>query len=105
MKGLIWGSTIISAKEKLAEIENRYELMGIPVISKRENAHDIQIIFKNGDIWKAIQAYESARGHRVNISYVDRKIDPEFVDVIIRHCTTALPYNSITYYGEPYINN
>lgn len=105
MKGLVWGSTIISAKEKLAEIEKRYELLKIPVVNKKENIHSTQIIFENGDIWKTVSAHESARGHRANISYVDRKIDPEFVDVIIRHCTTAPPYNSITYYGEPYINN
>lgn len=105
MKGLVWGSTIISAKEKLAEIEKRYELLKISVVNKKENIHSIQIIFENGDIWKTVSAHESARGHRANISYVDRKIDSEFIDVVIKPCTTALPYNSITYYGEPYINN
>ena len=105
MKGLVWGSTSIIAKEKLTEIEARYKLLKIPIVKKRENRHSTEIIFGNGDIWKAIAAHESARGHRVNISYVDRKIDPEFVDVIIRHCPTALPYNSITYYGEPHTNN
>jgi hypothetical protein len=105
MKGLVWGSTSIIAKEKLTEIEACYELLKIPIIKKRENRHSTEILFENGDIWKTATAHESARGHKVNISYVDRKIDPEFVDVVIKHCTTALPYNSITYYGEPHINN
>lgn len=101
MKGLVWGFTFEAGKEKLREIKSRYEMMGIFVIKEVETKYEFYLIFSNGDNWRCVRASENSRGCKANISYVDRRIDPMFVDVVIRHCTCAPPYNAIAYYGEP----
>ena len=102
MTGLVWGHTFEVAKNKLNDIVSQYEFMHIDIIRKRETRYEYWIAFENGDSWRAVAATESARMNRANISYVDRKIDPMFVYEIIRHCTSAPPYNAIRYFGEPY---
>ena len=37
--------------------------------------YEYWIEFSNGDIWRAVSARESARGNKVNVSYIDRKIE------------------------------
>ena len=101
MKGIVWGHTFQTAKEQLKKIQEHYELYHIPATRIKNSLHEYWIEFSNGDIWRAINATESARGNKVNISYIDRKIDPIFIDVIIRHCTVAPPYQAFRYYGEP----
>lgn len=98
MKGCIWGYTLESSIEKLKEIEERYNQIGIQSKRKVKSINNNFIEFSNGDIWKAVCCLESHRGQRVNISYVDRRIDSLFINTIIDHCTTAMPYNAIRYY-------
>lgn len=101
MKGIVWGHTFQTAKEQLMKIQEDYERCRIPVTRIKNNPYGYWIEFSNGDIWRATSATESARGNKVNVSYIDRKIDPLFIDVIIRPCTIAFPYQAFRYYGEP----
>ena len=101
MKGIVWGHTFQTAKEKLMEIQENYERYRIPVTRIKNSPYEYWIEFSNGDVWRAVSARESARGNKVNVSYIDRKIDPLFIDVIIRPCTIAFPYQAFRYYGEP----
>ena len=101
MKGIVWGHTFQTAKEQLMKIQENYERYRIPVTRIKNSPYEYWIEFSNGDVWRAASARESARGNKVNVSYIDRKIDPLFIDVIIRPCTVAFPYQAFRYYGEP----
>lgn len=46
----------------------------------------------------AKSAKESARGYRCNISYIEATIPLEFIDTVIKHCTSAGPYQAIKYF-------
>ena len=47
-----------------------------------------------------MRAGENARGHRCNVSYIERSIPEDVVQYIIKPCTTAFPYNAYNYYGK-----
>lgn len=95
MTGIIWGYTEETAKNKLKEIEENYKLYHTAeILIRRKN----EIIFNNGDRWIASGARESSRGRRCNISYIDVRIEQDFIDTVIKHCTTAGPYHAFNYY-------
>lgn len=98
MKGVVWGSTFSIAENKLNEIVEHYILYHIPVKQITKSKHNYCAIFENGDIWRACSAYESMRGVRANISYIDHMISPILVDTIIKPCTTAFPFQAFHYY-------
>ena len=49
-------------------------------------------------------AWESARGRKANISYVDRAINKEFFNTVIKHCTIGFPYRGFLFFGEGELN-
>lgn len=101
MRGTVWGLHFGDAADMLHEIEYNYKYYGIEVENRRETKNDYSIKFKNGDYWRAARASESMRGLRANISYVDIRIDPRFVEEIIRPATYLPPYNAIRYFEAP----
>lgn len=54
-------------------------------------------------MWKAINASESHRGERANLSYVHRSLltedNPDYLPGMIRNCTYAYPWHGYCYYG------
>ena len=88
MTGACWGSTLNIARHKLEDVKTDYLLSGERIV---ENSKD-KVLFSNGDTWRAIVPTEHMYYKAVNVSYIDRKIDPLFIDVIIRPCTVAPPY-------------
>lgn len=102
MRGIVWAYDYESGLMQLEQIKENYQSMGITPIRERISKHSgSEIIFDNKDIWKMVQARESARMCRTNISYIDRRIDQLFIQDIIKPCTTMLPYQAFRYYG-PY---
>jgi hypothetical protein len=99
MKGIVWGKTIEKGREKLEEIVDDYIAMGHKILEKRVTKHHTAILFDNGDYWQAIQAIENSKGQRCNISYIDHELE-KYISIIsiIEHCTTAGPFNGITYF-------
>lgn len=102
MRGIVWAYDHESGLTQLEQIKENYQYMGITPIRERISKHSSsEIIFDNKDIWKMVQARESAKMCRTNISYIDRRIDQLFIQEIIKPCTTMWPYQAFRYYG-PY---
>jgi hypothetical protein len=74
--------------------------MNIQVKEYKVGATQESVQFENGDFWKTCQAYDSSRGNCCNVSLVERSIDPEFYENVIKYATRALPYHAIEFYGE-----
>lgn len=70
------------------------------VLTRRKSNSTYELVYDNGDYWIACGVRESARGHRCNISYVDARIDSEFIDCIIKPCTIAGPYQAFHYFYD-----
>ena len=100
MRGIVWGNSFQTAKNKLKEIEAQYEKLGYKPLSKR-NGNRInvyEVVYANGDMWQAIAANTNARGYKVNISYIDRSIPDDLIDTIIKPATISPPYTAIHYF-------
>ena len=101
MRGIVWGLTIADAIKKMEQIEEDYErYQTANVVTRRKSNHTCELVYDNGDHWRACGAKESARGCKCNISYVDIRIDPEIVDCIIKPCTVAGPYQAFYYFYD-----
>lgn len=99
MKGIVWGADRETCGRKLKQLIEDYALYwNVNPIKTIMTQNIYRVEFENGDKWQAMVARESARGHRCNISLVDRNIDYDFTSNIIEHCTTAGPFNAIRYY-------
>ena len=104
MRGIVWGSTQDIAINKLIQVIKEYNMIGI--IPNREviTKHNAWVEFENGDYWVATGAWESARGRKANISYVDRAINKDFFNTVIKHCTIGFPYRGFLFFGEGELN-
>lgn len=101
MKGIIWGLTFNDAASKLEEIEADYKRYHVARLTRRIcNKYEYRIEYDNGDVWRAATARESSRGVRCNVSYIDARISEEFINCVIKNCTTAGPYHAINYYYD-----
>lgn len=101
MKGMVWYYTYEDGLKQLQRIKTDYERMQIEVVRERFSRFGTFIDFENGDTWKMASGIESSRGNRINVSYIDRRIDKDMVQCLIQHCTTAQPFQAFRYYG-PY---
>lgn len=98
MKAIVWYDKYLeTAKEFIKTQIERYKLMGIEgqVIDSKNS---LRFYADNGDFWQTSPSRESSRGMKCNISYVERGVPEEFISRVIKPCTTAYPYNAITYY-------
>ena len=100
MRGIVWGSTIASAKSKLDDIADEYIKFGYRVEDQSNSKFNTYVTFSNGDMWRAVRACESMRGIRCNVSYIERNIDYDIYCTIIQHCTSRPPFTAIRFYGE-----
>lgn len=103
MKGLVWGPTFEIADEKLNSIKQDYLNHKYTIEKEINSKYQHVIVFNNGDIWKAINASESHRGERANLSYVHRSLltedNPDYLPGMIRNCTYAYPWHGYCLYG------
>ena len=104
MNGIIWAYEIESGNEKLSEIIRDYGRIKVFPVRQRISKYGSWVIFDNGDYWKVRGAADSSRGHRANVSYIDRRISQEIVNDIIRAQTILPPYQAFKYYGYPLEN-
>lgn len=101
MKGVIWGETFRSAKEQLNKIIDGYERLGY----ERTYIRKDQALFENGDIWVIKNASNPVPGLRANIAYIDKRIDPQVIEEIIKPSLTLPPYTAIHYYFPEEMND
>ena len=103
MKALVWGPTFEIANEKLNNIKQDYLNLRYTIDKEIDNKHQHIIVFNNGDIWKAINASESHRGQKANLSYIHRSLvteyNPDYLPGMIRNCTYAYPWHGYCLYG------
>lgn len=102
MKGIVWYKNKDVGFEKMKQIMQGYELQGVkPIKTYPCNPKDqISIAYENGDYWKCILAQGNARGHKSNISIIERCIDKELFCNIILPQTLPYPYKAFDFYGE-----
>ena len=98
MKGLVWGYTFKDGCKKMDEIKENYLKYQYNIVKEYKSEIRYEIEFDNGDIWRVIRASENSRGYKANLSYVDIRIDGDFVDMIILPCTCIGPWNAIKYF-------
>lgn len=101
MRGVVWGLTFDDAVSKLEEIESDYKRYHAARLIRRiRSKYEYKLEYDNGDTWRAVSARESSRGTRCNVSYIDARISEEFINGVIKRCTTAGPYHAINYYYD-----
>lgn len=102
MRGIVWYKNKDVGFEKMKQIMQGYELQGVkPIKTYPCNPKDqISVAYENGDYWKCILAQGNARGHKSNISIIERCIDKELFCNIILPQTLPYPYKAFDFYGE-----
>ena len=102
MKGIVWYKNRDIGFEKMKQIMEGYERMGIGIQNSDlyQSRDQITVHYTNGDIWKCAPARESMKGNRANISLIERAIDKDILLNIIRPITSMPPYTACDFYGE-----
>ena len=100
MRGIVFGTTLDVARDKLNLMSTEYEKFWKVEIERIiSSRHEYKMIFSNGDIWQCAEAIgANCCGRRCNIALVDRKIPREVVETIIRPCLVRYPYGALGYY-------
>jgi hypothetical protein len=82
MKVLVFGNTYETARMHLL---NMVDDMKYGDIKRVKNSMcETYVELKNGDIYQALSASESARGYKCDKVYINKEIDSNVVDRIIR---------------------
>lgn len=102
MRGVIWYKNKDNGFAKMESIMHGYDIAGIKFkdVDFRKNKEQMSVIYENGDVWKCIPARENMKGHKSNISIVERCIDESFFHEVIMPTIIAYPYKAIDFYGE-----
>lgn len=98
IKGIVYGATVERSLEKLKEIEEAYNNIGIETINRKASTHNVYITFANGDYWYSCRASESSRGMACNVAYIDYNIPTEIVNTIIKPSIKSFPYRAYNYF-------
>ena len=99
MRGIVWAYITADANQKLLEIEEDYNRLGIPTHKKvMSDSIGSYIIFANDDMWRVVRASDSGRGYAANVSYIDRRISQEIINTIIKPATKSWPYQAFRFY-------
>lgn len=101
MRGIIWAYSRERGIEQLKNIIADYARLYIHPTKQRISQYNSWVQFDNGDMWKICAAADSSRGHRANVSYIDRRIPQDIINNIIRPQTILPPYQAYRYYGSP----
>lgn len=99
MKMIIFGSTLDRAIKKMNSIINYCNKIGKEVKETIKTSNEYRVIFKNGDIIRAIQGNENIHGLRANVGLIDKAIPKAVREQIIKPCISAFPWNAIGYYN------
>ena len=98
IRGIVWYKNRNNGEEQFNIILSRYKIMGIPQIKIQKDKTTIFITLENGDKWWLIKADGQRKIGRCNISYIDRSINNEIIEKIIKPCTILWPYTAYNYY-------
>ena len=98
MKGNVYGSTIEIANQELEQIIEDYKSMGYFIIRYIKRLNGSFVEFNNADFWQAIYAGDGQRANRCNVAYIDRNINQNIVDCIIKPAITLKPFQAERYY-------
>lgn len=100
MRGIVFGATLDSARDKLNKIGAEYErFWKIEIERIISSRHEYTMIFSNGDIWRCAEMNGSSRyGRPCNVAIIDRNIPKETVDCVILPCVVRNPYGAVGYY-------
>ena len=98
IRGIVWAYLMEDGNAQLQRIVNDYKRLNINPARQRISQQESWIIFDNGDYWKVRRATDSSRGHRANISYIDHRIEQEWINNIIKPQTILPPYQAYNYY-------
>ena len=81
-KYLVYGVT----KERgFAFLENLIGEMKYKEIKQvKRNSHDFLVELANGDIYQVVSASQNSRGHKCDKAYVDRSVDLEILNCVIK---------------------
>lgn len=101
MKGVVWYHENRDQAIQLAnEIAKSYQTWSNAGILKiRDRRGEYSIALNNGDVWMVFPE-EEAKCMRCNVSYVSDMISQEYVDTVIKKCTSAFPYHGLTFWQE-----
>ena len=101
MKGIVYGKTFEKAKIQLQEIIEDYKKIGIEPetpYNNRLGLNNFSVEFPNGDYWIAVRASENSRGRACNIAYIDRDIEQELIECVIKPTIKSYPYQAHRFY-------
>ena len=98
MKGNVYGSTIEIANQELEQIIEDYKTMGYLVTRYVKRLNGSFVEFNNADFWQAVRVGDGQRANRCNVAYIDRNINQNIVDCIIRPAITLKPFQAERYY-------
>lgn len=100
MRGIVFGATLESARDKLNEMSTEYEKFWKVEIERIiSSRYEYTIIFSNGDIWRCANANGgNCCGRRCNVALIDKNISKDIRDCIILPCVTRQPYGAVGYY-------
>lgn len=99
MKGVVWGYTFQEGVNKLLEIEEGYHRIGINTVKSKKSSITYEITLENGDFWRVARYAKSSRGIKANVSYIDGRIDADFVIQVIYPATQNPPFTAYKYYN------
>lgn len=94
MTGIVFGNTFERAEIQLNKIAQDYKMCHIFIEQLRKRNNSLEIIFDNGDIWRARAASESIRGIRCNVAYIDKTIPLKFANEVIKPLISAYPFQA-----------
>ena len=81
MKIIVYGSTKEKAYDKLDELLSNIKYGDIEKVVKSK--YEYTVILKNGCMYRAILASDSARGYKWQYAVIDKLIDKAMVDMVI----------------------
>lgn len=97
MNGVVYSPIQAIAKVKLQEVIKDYARIGINPI--RQGNNNSFVYFDNGDIWRAVQANDNARGFKWNVAYIDADTDRTILNQVILPCGIRPPYRAINWFN------
>lgn len=78
---IVYGATKERAINKLHQLLDDMRVGDIDNV--RKSRYDLVFSLKNGDVYKAVGANDTARGHKWQYAYIDAAIDRRLVDIVI----------------------
>ena len=74
------------------------------VVTYRKSSLESYMQMINGDIYRALSASQSTRGHKCHKAYVQCGVEPNFVNLIVKPMlviSTLPAENRIEYFAQP----